>query len=97
MRKTLLASVTLAFLAHGANATYTLTDLDRIEAYIMSNDWAGLNAYLVENPELMLGSSPFALQIRDFVKSYKTASTVGIFTPDLIPSLDTISSLTEQY
>ena len=97
MRKTLLASVTLAFLAHSANATYTLTDLDRIESYILANDWSGLNAYLVRHPEVMLGSSPFAIQVRNFVKSYGTANTMGIFTESLAPSLDTISSLTEQY
>ena len=97
MRKTLLASVTLAFLAHGAHATYTLSDLNTVEAYILANDWSGLNSYLNEHPELMLGSSPFALQVREFSKAYKTARTVGFMKADLIPSLDTISLLTEQY
>jgi hypothetical protein len=97
MRKTLLATVTMAFLAHGANAAYTLSDLESIESFISSSDWVGFNQYLIDNPDVLVGNGPLAVEARGFQSSFRSSGIARFFNPPTPPSFETIASLTEQY
>ena len=59
MRKSLLAAITLVVLANSAEAEYTLTDLENIEALILAEDWVSLNEYILANPQLLEGDDVF--------------------------------------
>ena len=97
MHKTLLAAVTVAFLAHGAHAAYTLSDLESIESFVLAKDWVGLNQYLIDNPAVLEGDDPLAVQAREFQRTYRSSAIDRFFNPPTPPSVDTISGLTEQY
>jgi len=66
----LIAIVTaLMFLTGGnaANAAYTLEQLRQIDDLISSKDCAALWNYLIDNPELLQGDDPLAVELRQFV------------------------------
>lgn len=87
----------MALLAHGANAAYTLSDLESIESYILSRDWVGLNQYLTNNPDVLDRNDPLAVEARAFQSSFRSSGIARFFNPPTPPSVETIASLTEQY
>ena len=97
MQKTLLTAITIAFLSHGANAAYTLSDLKQIEAFVESRNWSALHEYLLTNPEILSGSDQLALEAREFQRSYRSTGVARFFIPPTPPSIQTIENLTEQY
>jgi len=64
----LIAIVTtyLLFAASGAQAAFTLEQLRDVERLILSRDCGALFGYLSENPALMQGDDPLALELRNF-------------------------------
>ncbi|MEE4186881.1 MAG: hypothetical protein V2I76_00350 [Roseobacter sp.] len=67
--KKLLAIVTVLILIGSSGAAQqeaSISDLQQIEKLIEVGDWRALYSYLVSNPQLTVGTSPLALELRAF-------------------------------
>ena len=66
----LMAVVTVLLLVAGpqaGQARYTLAQLQVIEQFILARDCAGLEAYLIQNREILEGDDPLAVELRNFM------------------------------
>ncbi len=66
----LMAVVTVLLLMAGpqaGHARYSLAQLQVIEQLILARDCAGLEAYLIENREILEGDDPLAVELRNFM------------------------------
>jgi len=97
MYKTLLASVTVALLAHGAHAAYTEVDLRNIEQLVRTQQWAALHAYIEANPEVLVGDDPLAVHARAFMNSFSTNLFGQVNYPLTVPAQEMINNLLEAY
>lgn len=96
----LLAIVTAFMLvagAPGAYATYTLTQLEIIEQFILENDCAALRAFIEENPELLEGDDQLAVELRIFVEGINDGFWVNLCIPPTTQSLQLIQNLKAAY
>lgn len=65
----LLAMITAAVMfapGPGANAAFTLSELQEIERLILGQDCVSLWSHLRSNPSLVQGNDPLALELRNF-------------------------------
>ncbi|MEO0486388.1 MAG: hypothetical protein AAF092_10800 [Pseudomonadota bacterium] len=97
MKKSLLTAVTLVMLSTGAHANFTASDLERIESLVNSQRWAALNAYILENPQLLQGDNALVTELVVFRRTFREGFFDRLSNPPTPPSLNVISTLTEQY
>ncbi|GEM_PF-3651210 len=94
----LLAVITAFMLvagAPGAQATYTLSQLQRIEDMTLHQNWTQLKEYILENPSLIYGNDVLAAELKAFLESMLRG---GMFSIAFVaPSKDLISSLRRTY
>lgn len=96
----LLAVVTALILAAGApaaHATYTLTNLQALEQMVLDQDWRGLHAFIEANPELLHGNDPLAIELRNYVATYRESVIGRFFNPPQAPGQELIEQLVAQY
>jgi len=77
----LLAIVTAFMLvagAPGAYATYTLSQLQIIEQFILDKDSAALRAFIGEHPELLEGDDQLAVELRIFMAKMDEGFWLGL-------------------
>jgi len=96
----LLAVVTALMLSAGtpaAHASYTLTDLQRIEQLILDREWNELRAYIASKPDLARGDDPLASELRTFLETSRDGFLAQIFNPPQAPDTGLLDQLVAQY
>lgn len=98
-----LIAVVTAFMllagTQGAQAAFTLAQLQEVERLILSKDCAALLGYLLKNPELMDGDDPLALEFRNFASGVESGliECLSVQTDSAGLSQDRATSLEPAY
>lgn len=66
----------------GAQAAYTLAQLQIIEAYILEGNLTALRLYLQQNPGILEGNDPLAVELREFLVEQQAALSTFGFSDD---------------
>jgi hypothetical protein len=93
----LLALVTALMLVVGTPVAFgavSQDQLQQLETLIVSQQWADLNAYLLEHPELVSGNDVLADELKVFLASYSQGVLSPSFTP---PSVAIVEQLLGTY
>jgi hypothetical protein len=91
LRTILLSSVLALGLGQAAHAVYTQEDLTQLQSLVDAGDTAAILAFIEANPQLLVGMSPLAMELREFTES-REGFFGGLFGPSL-PDLAGIPQL----
>ncbi|WP_372841797.1 hypothetical protein, partial [Phaeovulum sp.] len=81
--------------APNAHATYTLSQLQRIEDMTLRQNWAQLKDYVLQNPRLISGNDALAIELKAFLESMLLGGVLSIGF--VAPSKDLIRGLRRTY
>ncbi len=74
-------------LSTGAEAALTNSQLDVVEEYVATGNWARLREYLLGNPSLWSGEDPLAVEFRRFLDNTSSLYTALTFQDSMFPGL----------
>lgn len=79
----MLTAALLLGAAPGANAAYTLAQLQVIERLMLAGDLTSLRLFLEQNPEILEGDDALAIELREFLQEQQSAlSDFGFLNDD---------------
>lgn len=84
-RSRLMAILTAALLLGGApsvHAAYTLAQLQVIDSLIAQGNLSGLRRFLLQNPEILEGNDPLAVELREFIQEQQAGPSGFGFADD---------------